>query len=79
MIKRRFIRVLSFCVICGLSPETVIVREYHCLCARPNAEFIEDIRDVIADGLFTDRKTLRNFRVAKTFRDQRQHFSLARG
>src|SRR5262245_64334729 len=34
---------------------------------------------MVADGLFADREALRNLRVAKAFRNQRQYLSLARG
>jgi hypothetical protein len=59
--------------------ETVIVSKYHRLRARPHAEFVEDIRHMIAHCLFTDRKARSNLCVTQPFSDQCQHFSLARG
>src|SRR6185369_6802809 len=39
--------------------EAVIVSEDHGLRAGPDAEFVEDVRHVIAHGLLADRKTRR--------------------
>src|SRR6185369_3995423 len=73
------LRSLRLCVkspVCAA--EAAIVREDHGLRARPDAEFVEDVRHVIANSLFTDRKTLRDLSVPQTLRNQRQHFTLAR-
>src|SRR5215468_7509404 len=47
--------------------------------ARPHAEFVEEVGNVVADRLFADGKALRDLRVAEAFCNQHQHLSLARG
>src|SRR5437762_8749106 len=61
------------------TPEPAVDGEDDRLGARPHAELVEEIGDVIADRLFADGEALRNLRVAEAFRDQRQHLPLARG
>src|SRR5262245_9689622 len=61
------------------SPEASIAGKDDRLGAGPYAELIEEVGHMVADGLFADREALRNLRVAKAFRNQRQHLSLARG
>jgi len=58
--------------------ETVIVCEDHRLRARPDAELVEEVGDVIADGLLADGEALRDLRVAEPLGHQRQHLPLAR-
>ena len=57
-------------------PEPAVVRKDHRLRACPNAELVKDIRDVIANGLFANRKALPNFCVPEALCNQRKHFPL---
>src|SRR5262245_28753949 len=60
-----------------LGPETPVSREDDRLRPAPHAELVEEIRDVVADGLLADREALADVRIGEALRDQDENFSLA--
>ena len=60
-----------------LSCEPVVVREDNRLGARPHAQLVEDVRDVVANRLVADRQSFGNLRVAEALGNERQDFALA--
>src|SRR5690606_21363920 len=60
------------------SDESVIAREHDGFRARVDAEFFEDVREVIADGLFADEELRGDLAVAFSAGDEPQDRILAR-
>src|SRR5215213_11207314 len=60
------------------SPEAVIACKDDGLRAGPDAELVEQVRQVISHRLLTDPKALRDFGIAQPVREERQSFALAR-
>jgi hypothetical protein len=58
--------------------EATVPSEDDGLRATPHAELVEHLRDLIADGFFTQGQPFCDFGVAETLRDQRQDRSLTR-
>src|SRR5436190_269319 len=69
----------SFCSmrVPSLPSEPAIPRKNDGLGARPDTELVEEIRDVVADGLLADRQALADLSIAEAIRDERQDLPLA--
>src|SRR5262249_10263629 len=62
----------------ALSFESPVPCEDDRLRAAPDAELVEEIRDVVADGLLADREAPADVGVGETLRNQRQDLALSR-
>src|SRR5687768_16643366 len=68
-----FVARTSSCLLWLLyAGEPAIAREDDRLRARPDTELVEEIGDVITDGLVADREARGDFRVAEPLADERQ-------
>src|SRR5215212_8734168 len=68
----------SSCFPVGASPaEPSVPREHDRLRPRPDTELVEQVRQVIPDGLLADAEPLGDLRVAQPLPEQRQRLALA--